>query len=89
MNTQNTNNNPAPKKSPNDGVYHAVIMLYLTINGIATGKVIRNVINMTEHGYNREKMIVMMLWLLLVIYSTQRIYEVNRNRKNRNNNKTR
>lgn len=83
------NNNQQQNKTPNNGGYHAFIMLYLTINGIATGNTIRNTMHMIENGYERDKMITMLLWLLLIVYSAQRVYEVNRDRKKINNNKTR
>lgn len=80
------NNNQQPPKKPNDGGYYAFIMLYLTINGFATGRVIHTATDMMNHGYDQDKTIIMLLWLLLVGYSAQRIYEINRDRKNRNNN---
>ena len=83
------NNNHQPQKTPNNGGYHAFIMLYLTINGFATGNTIRNAMHMIENGYERDKMITMLLWVLLIVYSAQRVYEVNRDRKKINNNKTR
>lgn len=86
MSTTFTNNNQQPNKTPNNGGYHAFIMLYLTINGIATGSVIRNANHMINNGYDRDTTIVMLLWLLLVVYSAQRVYQINRDRKNRNNN---
>ena len=86
MSTINMNNNQQQNKIPNNGGYHAFIMLYLTINGIATGSVIRNANHMINNGYDRETVIAMLLWLLLVVYSAQRVYEINRDRKNRNNN---
>ena len=57
--------------------------------GLATGNTIRNTMHMIENGYERDKMITMLLWLLLIVYSAQRVYEVNRDRKKINNNKTR
>ena len=86
MSTKNINNNQNQNNTPNNGGFHVFIMLYLTINGIATGSVIRNANHMIENGYDRDTMIIMLLWLLSVVYSAQRIYEINRDRKNRNNN---
>lgn len=79
------NYNQKQNNTPNNGGFHAFILLYLTINGIATGNVIRTANHMIENGYDRNTMIIMLLWLLSVIYSAQRIYEINRDRKNRNN----
>ena len=79
------NYTPQPNKEPNNG-FDWFILAYITINGMATGQVIARATDMIKNGYDRQTTIVMLLWLLSVVYSAQRIYEINRDRKNRNNN---
>ena len=87
MSTQNINTSQKPDNTPqNNGGFHGFILTYLTLNGIATGNVIKCANHMINNGYDRDTTIVMLLYLLLCTYTAQRIYEINRDRKNRNNN---
>lgn len=70
----------------NNNAFHWFLLTYITINGIATGQVIAHTTDMIKNGYDRQTTILILLWLLSFIYSAQRIYEINRDRKNRNNN---
>ena len=85
MSTANTNYNQQPNKEPNNG-FNLFLLTYITINGIATGQVIARVTDMVKNGYDRQTTILMLLWLLSVVYSAQRIYEIHQERKNRDNN---
>ncbi len=84
MSTANTNYNQQPNKEPNNG-FNLFLLTYITINGIATGQVIARVTDMVKNGYDRQTTILILLWLLSVVYSAQRIYEINRDHRNRNN----
>ena len=85
MSTANTNYNQQPNKEPNNG-FNLFLLTYITINGIATGQVIARVTDMVKNGYDRQTTLLMLLWLLSVVYSAQRIYEIHQERKNRDNN---
>ena len=85
-NNYNLNNNPS--KKPNAG-FDFRIALFLTVNGMATGRIIGQTAKMIQHGYDNDTMISVLLYLLLFTYSAQRLYEIHTNNKNNQNNKQR
>ena len=85
------NNNNTPRRPKNDGFFDMFIALYLTLNGIATGGTIRSIRDMVNNGYDRETMIATLLYLMAVIYTAQRAYNVyqEKRKNNKNNEKQR
>lgn len=79
---KNTENEPKPG-------FDFRIILFLTVNGIATGRIIAQTTQMIQHGYDNNTMTSTLLYLLLFTYSAQRIYEIHTNNKNNQNNKQR
>lgn len=81
----NLNRNNTPPQTPNsNGGFHILKALYIMINGVATGQTIGATKDMIKNGYDRDTMIVLLMYLLLVIYSAQRIYQIHKRLKNDN-----
>ena len=72
------NNNTPPRRPKNDGFFDIFLAFYITLNGMATGGTIRSI---------RNTMIATLLYLMAVIYTAQRAYNVyQEKRKNNKNN---
>lgn len=55
------------------------------LNGVATGQTIGATKDMIKNGYDRDTMIVLLMYLLLMIYTAQRAYQIYQKQKNNNN----
>ena len=84
MTAPNMNYNQNQNNAPNNG-FDWLVLAYITLNGMATGQTITRAADMIKNGYDRQTTIAMLLWLLMFVYSAQRIYEINRDHRNRNN----
>lgn len=76
-NTSQNNNN----RNPGDFFMPIFIML----NGMSTGMLIRTIRDMINSGYNDTLMISALLYLLVCIRTGERIYQIHQiNKKNKN-----
>lgn len=76
--------NSQPPRKPSDG-FNPFIAAFLALNGIATGRTITSATDMIKNGYDRDTMIVLLMYLLLMIYTAQRAYQIYQKQKNNNN----
>ncbi|MBQ8293965.1 MAG: hypothetical protein IJX89_01085 [Alphaproteobacteria bacterium] len=84
--TFNHNNHPSNNSPQGDGFHHILLMLYIVLNGIATGRTIKSAYQMFDTGCDRQEMISLLLYLLLFIYTAQRIHQIIQDKKNNKNN---
>lgn len=77
---QNNNN-----KDPRDFFMPVFIML----NGISTGLLIRCVRDMINNGYDNTTMMAALLYLLVCFRTGERIYQIHQSNKRNNNDKQR
>lgn len=82
MNTENKNNLFNPRE-----------IIYLLYNGMATGQIIRGSKDLIQNGYDKDKFIILLMWMLLFAFSAERLYQAYKsnkdNQENQNNQKQR
>ena len=62
-------------------------IIYLIYNGMATAGVISNTNLLIDKGYDRETLIVLLMWATGFAYSAQRLYQIYKTKKENQNNK--
>lgn len=64
-------------------------IIYLIYNGMATGGIVHNTNMLIDKGYNRETLIILLMWATGFAYSAQRLYQIYKtkkeNQENQNN----
>ncbi|MFQ6730057.1 MAG: hypothetical protein ACLRFK_03365 [Alphaproteobacteria bacterium] len=79
MNTENKNNLFNPRE-----------IIYIVYNGMATAGIVHNTNLLIDKGYDRETLIILLMWLTGFAYSAQHLYQIYKTRKeNQNNQKQR
>ena len=62
-------------------------LIYIIYNGMATGSVISNTKLLIDKGYDRETLIILLMWIAGFAYSANRLYEIYKTKKENQNNK--
>ncbi len=80
MNNENKNN-----------IFNFREIVYLIYNAMATGQIIHGSKDLIQNGYDKEKLIILFMWLLLFTFSAERLYQAYKlrkeNQENNNNQK--
>lgn len=76
MNTENQNN-----------FFNIRELIYLIYNGMAIGGVISNTNLLIDKGYDRETLIILLMWIAGFAYSANRLYDIYKTKKENQNNK--
>ncbi len=58
----------------------------LVLNAYATGQTIGNTFKIINNGYDRNTMMILLLWLLMAVYTGHKAYKIHQYKKNINNN---
>ncbi len=82
----NLNHNNRPNRNNSNTASRLLLLGYIMVNGVATGRTIATTADMIKNGYDRDLMIATLIWLLLVVYSGQRAYQTHKRIKNDNDN---
>lgn len=56
-------------------------IIYLIYNGMATGGVVNQTKLIINDGFDRDKFIILLMWLMCFGLSAQRLYEIYKTRK--------
>ena len=56
-------------------------IIYLIYNGMATGGIVNQTKLIINDGFDREKFIILLMWLMCFGLSAQRLYEIYKTRK--------
>ena len=75
MNTENQNN-----------FFNIRELIYLIYNGMAIGGVISNTNLLIDKGYDRETLIILLMWIAGFAYSANRLYDIYKTKKENQNN---
>jgi hypothetical protein len=75
MNTENQNN-----------FFNIRELIYLMYNGMATAGVVHNTNMLIDKGYDRDTLIILLMWATGFVYSAQRLYDIYKNKKENQNN---
>lgn len=62
-------------------------IIYLMYNGMATAGVVHNTNMLIDKGYDRDTLIILLMWATGFVYSAQRLYDIYKNKKENQNNK--
>lgn len=62
-------------------------IIYLIYNGMATGGVVNQTKLIINDGFDRDKFIILLMWLMCFGLSAQRLYEIYKTKKENQNNK--
>lgn len=76
MNTENQNN-----------FFNIRELIYLIYNGMATGGIVSNTNLLIDKGYDRETLIILLMWIAGFAYSANRLYDIYKTKKENQNNK--
>lgn len=74
-------------KNPNN-IREFVLLLFIMLNGVSTGGVIRTSRHMINNGADSETVISLLLYLGCTIYTAQRAYEIYKQVHKDDNNNT-
>lgn len=61
-------------------------LIYIVYNGMATAGIVNNTNQLIDKGYDRETLIILLMWLTGFAYSAQRLYQIYKTQKEHNNN---
>ena len=66
-------------------------IIYLIYNGMATAGIVHNANQLIDKGYERETIIILLMWIIGFAYSAHRLYQIYkiRQEENQNNQKQR
>lgn len=82
MDTENRNN-----------LFNFREIIYLLYNGMATGQIIHGSKDLIQNGYDKDKFIILLMWILMFAFSAERLYHAYKsnkdNQENQNNLKQR
>lgn len=70
MNSENKNN-----------LFNGIDFIRLMYNGMATGQIIHGSKELIQNGYDKEKLITLLMWTVLFVYSAGRLYQSYKTRK--------
>ena len=62
-------------------------LIYLIYNGMATGGIVKYTNQLIDNGYDRETLIILLMWIAGFAYSANRLYDIYKNKKENQNNK--
>ena len=62
-------------------------IIYLIYNGMATGGITSNTNLLIDKGYDRETIIILLMWIAGFAYSANRLYDIYKTKKENQNNK--
>lgn len=62
-------------------------LIYIIYNGMATGEIVNYTNQLIDNGYNRETLIILLMWITGFAYSANRLYDIYKNKKENQNNK--
>ena len=78
MNNENKNNLFNPRE-----------FIYVIYNGMATAGIVHNANQLIDKGYERETLLILLMWITGFAYSAHRLYQIYKtqeeNQKNQNN----
>ena len=66
-------------------------IIYLIYNGMATAGIVHNANQLIDKGYERETIIILLMWITGIAFSAHRLYQIYkiRQEENQNNQKQR
>ena len=66
-------------------------IIYLIYNGMATAGIVHNANQLIDKGYERETLLILLMWITGFAYSAHRLYQIYkiRHEENQNNQKQR
>ena len=62
-------------------------IIYLIYKGMATGGIVNDTNQLIDNGYDRETLIILLMWITGFAYSANRLYDIYKNKKENQNNK--
>ena len=62
-------------------------LIYIVYNGMATAGIVNNTNQLIDKGYDRETLIILLMWIAGFAYSANRLYEIYKTKKENQNNK--
>ena len=62
-------------------------LIYIIYNGMATGGIVNNTNLLIDKGYDRETLIILLMWIVGFAYSANRLYDIYKTKKENQNNK--
>lgn len=87
MSTFSPQFNRPPQKNNNNNHKNYFMPVFITLNGISTGSLIRCTREMISNGYDSTLMLSALLYLLVCIRTGERIYQIHQsNKRDRNDN---
>ena len=61
-------------------------IIYLIYNGMATAGIVHNANQLIDKGYERETLLILLMWITGFAYSAHRLYQIYKIRQEENQN---
>lgn len=62
-------------------------IIYIIYNGMAAGGIVNYTNQLIDNGYDRETLIILLMWITGFAYSANRLYDIYKTKKENRNNK--
>ena len=90
MNNNDKNLNQQPPKPLPDWAYHTIMTIYVALNGMCTGNIIRSVRHLINDDTNTNKTVLsMLIYTAMCVYTASRAYAIYTRQKSAKNDKQR
>ena len=80
----NKDNNNGQQKSPNNNGHNVLVTVFTIISGLSMGHAIKTTVQLFDNGYNKEGLVIALLFLLNSAYAAHQAYYIYKSNNNNN-----
>lgn len=80
----NEYNNNGQQKSPNNNGHNVLVTIFTIISGFSMGYAIKTTLQSFDNGYNKEGLVIALLFLLNSAYAAHQAYNIYKSNNNNN-----
>lgn len=80
----NKDNDNGQQKSPNNNGHNVLVIVFTIISGLAMGYAIKTTVQSFDNSYNKEGLVIALLFLLNSAYAAQQAYNIYKSNNNNN-----
>ena len=80
----NKYNNNGQQKSPNNNGHNVLVTIFTIISGFSMGYAIKTTLQSFDNGYNKEGLVIALLFLLNSAYAAHQAYNIYKSNNNNN-----
>lgn len=83
LSTYNNNNNTQQKPPKNNG-HNVIVTFYTILSGFSMGHAIKITAQLFDNGYDKDKLVLALLYLLTSVFTAHRAYDIYKSNNNNN-----